>query len=814
VNLLQKRDCRGIPDGYPQVMKRRSGFPRINFLILLLSLGCFVILSFYRTVGAQEKTVLKDVKIAGNLRVEEDGIRLHVKARRGEVFDRSLVEQDVKAIYRMGFFEDVQAEISPDGVLTYMVKEKPYVREIKIQGNAQLARDKIETALGVTPRTILDRGRVGEGVDKVRKLYNEQGYVNAKVDYALSVESNNQAVLVVDIVEGTRLLIKKVSFEGNQTFSDGELRGLMATKEEWLFSFITNRGVLDRDILTNDVAILSNHYYDHGYIDHKIDEPIILRDRDGLEVVIRIDEGQQYRVGKVEIGGELIQDGKQMLKQIKLTSGQIFRGSRLRDDISMISDMYSNKGFAFVQVEPVTQINAPEKKVDVALMITKGPPVYFNRILIAGNTKTRDKVVRRELEATEQELFSGSKITQSRNALQRTGYFEDVQFTTKKTDQPDTVDLLVDVKEGPTGTFSIGAGYSGGDGFLFNASIAERNLFGRGQTANGTFSLGSKRQDFILSYNEPYLYDTKLALGVDAFNTERDFTDFKERKIGMALNTSYPFKNVSLPFFGIRRSDVSKGSDELTRDAPLTMWDYMRGSMSYELTREKISDVDADAPVSIQDEKGTSLTSAVTPGITYDSRDHFFNPSEGTKSGFAVKFAGLGGDNRFIKSDISARWYYPLLKDPSWGGSYVFSVGGTLGYGIGFDQPSSSKYELPLFERYFPGGINSVRGFQDRSLGPKEDGDVVGGDKQAIVNFEIHFPIAEQYGLRGLAFLDIGQAFKESESISFNAFRRSVGVGARWMSPFGPLRVELGFPLNKQSGDETSVLGFSVGAQP
>jgi outer membrane protein insertion porin family len=807
--LLQKSG-----PGYPRVMKPRLRFRRTHFFIFPLALGCFIFLSFCRTATAQEKTVLKEVKIAGNLRVEEDGIRLHVKARRGEAFDQSLVEQDVKSIYRMGFFEDVQAEISPDGVLTYTVKEKPYVREIKIQGNAQLARDKIETALGVTPRTILDRGRVAEGVDKVRKLYNEQGYVNAKVDYALSVESSNQAVLVVDIVEGTRLLIKKVSFEGNQSFSEGELKGLMATKEEWLFSFITNRGVLDRDILTNDMAILSNHYYDHGYIDHKLDEPIILRDRDGLEVVIRVDEGQQYRVGKVEIGGELILDGKQMLKQVKLTSGQIFRGSRLRDDISTITDMYSNKGFAFVQVEPVTNVNAPEKKVDVALLITKGPPVYFNRILIAGNTKTRDKVVRRELEATEQELFSGIKITQSRNALQRTGYFEDVQFTTKKTDQPDTVDLLVDVKEGPTGTFSIGAGYSGGDGFLFNSSIAERNLFGRGQTANGTFSLGSKRQDFILSYNEPYLNDTKLALGVDAFNTEKEFTDFKERKIGMAVTSSYPLKNVSLPFFGIRRNDASRGSDELTRDAPLTMWDYIRGSMSYELTRDKISDVDADAPVSIQDAVGTSLTSAMTPGIIYDSRDHFFNPSEGTKSAFAVKFAGLGGDNRFIKSDISARWYYPLFKDPSWGGSYVVSVGGALGYGLGFDQPSSSKYELPLFERYFPGGINSVRGFQDRSLGPKEDGDVVGGDKQAIVNFELHFPIAEQYGLRGLAFLDIGQAFKESESISFSAFRRSVGIGARWMSPFGPLRVELGFPLNKQSGDETSVLGFSVGAQP
>ncbi|MGB7951521.1 MAG: POTRA domain-containing protein, partial [Candidatus Binatia bacterium] len=354
-------------------MKTRSGLRRILSLVYIPTLFVFVLMAFCRPGSAQEKTILKEVKIAGNLRVEEDGIRLHVKNRAGDSFNQAVVEQDVKSIYRMGFFDDVQAELSPQGVLTYTVKEKPYVREIRIQGNSEISRDKIETALGVTLRTILDRGRIAEGVDKVRKLYNEQGYVNAKVDYALSVESTNQAVVVLDIIEGTRLLIKKISFEGNQNFSEGDLKGLMATREEWIFSFVTNRGVLDRDILTNDLAILSNYYYDHGYIDHKIDEPIILRDRDGLEVVIRVDEGQQYRVGKVEIGGDLIQDGPQMLKQVKLTTGQIFRGSRLREDIATLTDMYSNKGFAFVQVEPVTKVNAPAKQVDVALLITRGP---------------------------------------------------------------------------------------------------------------------------------------------------------------------------------------------------------------------------------------------------------------------------------------------------------------------------------------------------------------------------------------------------------------------------------------------------------
>jgi outer membrane protein insertion porin family len=259
----------------------------------------------------------------------------------------------------------------------------------------------------------------------------------------------------------------------------------------------------------------------------------------------------------------------------------------------------------------------------------------------------------------------------------------------------------------------------------------------------------------------------------------------------------------------------------------------MRGGVSYDLTRDKIGGIDpSSAPDSIKSEEGTSLTSAVTPGITYDSRDHFFAPTEGTKSAFSVKMAGLGGDTRFIKSDISARWHYPLLKDPNWGGAYVLALGGSLGYGIGLSQRSNGQKDLPLFERYFLGGINSIRGFTERSIGPRVPSgcvtdnttdpptktcsgtDVVGGDKAMVMNTELLFPIMEQYGIRGVAFFDIGDAFGGSQKFSFGDMRRSVGAGVRWMSPFGPLRVELGFPLHKLPHDETSVLGFSLGSQP
>src|SRR5262245_35594388 len=229
---------------------------RAIFKLAIWSLLFYVCVGLPKSVLGQEKVLLKEVKITGNLRVEDDGIRLHLKSRPGEAFDAAVVEQDVKAIFRMGFFDDVQAELSPDGVLTYAVKEKPYIREVKIQGASQVGKDKVETALGISPRTILDRTKVAEGVEKVRKLYSEQGYVNASIDQAISVEANNQAVVTLDIVEGNRLLIKKIAFEGNKAFSASELRGLINTKEEWIFSFLTSRGVLDRDMLTNDVAIL------------------------------------------------------------------------------------------------------------------------------------------------------------------------------------------------------------------------------------------------------------------------------------------------------------------------------------------------------------------------------------------------------------------------------------------------------------------------------------------------------------------------------------------------------------------------------
>jgi len=824
-------------------------YPRKATRAIRILLIISFILSVLPSLYAQEPSRVKDVKIQGNIRVEEEGIRLHIQARAGDVFDSDVVERDVKAIYRMGFFDDVQAELSNDGVLTYAIKEKPYIKEVKILGNNKVGKEKIETAFGISPRTILDRDKIGEGIEKVKKLYNEQGYVNAKIDYNLAAIENNQAVVSVDIDEGARLLVKRITFQGNRAFSESELKGLMGTKEESILSFVTKRGVLDHDALSNDVAIRSSHYYDHRYINHKISEPVIVRGKDGIDIVVRVDEGEQFRVGKVEIGGDMVDDPKLLLKKMQLTQGQIFRGSRLREDISNLSDLYADKGFAFAQVEPVTNINPKEKNVDIALMITKGPPVYFNRVLVQGNNKTRDKVVRRAIIPAEQELYSANKVKQSKNALQRTGYFEDVQVSTKKTDQPDAIDLLVDVKEGPTGSFSLGAGYSSGDSFVFNAGIQEKNLFGRGQSLNLNANVGSRRQDFNTSFNEPYFLDTPLGVGFNAFNTQRTYTDFSVRKLGFDVSGNYPLNRLDIPWLGLQ-SRFNEPSVNLLNDQPLSFMDYMHGGLSYELLRSQLGNFDTGGQVldggqaiinnklvtpkdPFADDKKPLLNSSIGPSLTYDSRDQFFHTTEGTNTAFNFKVAGLGGDSRYIKTDLAGKYYYPLLKDANWG-NWILDVGGTFGYGLGF---TGAAHDLPLFDRYFAGGISTVRGYTDRTLSPKEqrvvckkvkngpdltpntdgcalgfnpkaDDVLIGGSRQAVGNVDLTFPVMEQYGLRGVAFFDMGNAF---DTFRFSELRRSVGAGGRWLSPFGPLRVEFGFPLNKQKGDDTSVIGFALG---
>jgi len=756
------------------------------------------------TATAQEGVKLDRVVITGNQRVEEEAIRVQVRSQSGTRLDEQTVDSDIRAIYRIGFFDDVEASVDEENgnwVLTYHVSERPLIREVHIEGNHKINREELDGAFKVRPNTIFEPDKVRRGIDEAKKLYEKKGYLDAAITYETKPVAENETILTYRIEENKLVRISSLVFEGNRAFSARQLRGAMQTKEEWLFSFVTGAGNLDNEVLKTDIERLTAFYYDHGYIDVKIDEPVVERQESGLHVTIKIDEGGQYKVGTVDIGGDLLPDMAAARKRLGLAPGDVFRTSKLRDDITALTEVYGDQGFAFVNVTPDTAVNPATKTVDVTYKVSKGPAVTIDKIEITGNTKTRDKIIRRELELEEQQGFSGSKLRRSQERLRRLGFFEDVNITTRKAESEDRLDLLVDVKEASTGAFSAGAGISSGESFLFNVRLSEINLFGRGQRLVLNADIGSIRRNFSLDFTEPYLFDTQLTAGFTLFNWQLIFDEFTRGGTGASARILYPF--------------TALGWNSL---AGFSLVDTRMG-LEYRIEDAEISDVSTGAATVIRTEQGSSLTSSLTPRLFRDTRNHPFDPTAGSLQDLSFEFAGIGGQSKFIKAEARVRSYFPFYRSPTWG-TFVLSLGGNLGYGLGYGD----QRELPLFERYFPGGINSVRGFRILSLGPRnvvlgptgeiDSRESIGGSQQLIFNNEIIFPIVESLGLKGVVFFDAGNAFSAAQGIDLNEMRMATGGGLRWLSPIGPLRIEIGFPLNPQVGDDRQAVMFSFGGPP
>jgi outer membrane protein insertion porin family len=765
------------------------------------------------------------VTISGNQRVEDEAIRVRLTAQAGQTFSAKVVDTDVRALFKMGFFDDVTAtfdQVNGQWVLNYHVQERPFVRAVRIEGNNKIETEELEGMLRIRPNTILDPEKARQGIAEARSAYEKKGYLDATVRYEARPVGENEVDVTFVVDERDPIRIREITFEGNREFDDGQLERVMTTKEEWILSFFTGAGNLDREVLKTDTERITAFYYENGFIDVRVDEPRIEREEDGLVVTIKVDEGEQYKFGQVTMSGETLPDlDAEEGLDFSAAQGEIFKPSLLRDDINAITAAYGDRGYAFVNVTPETDIDQANKVVNVRFAVTRGPEVYIDRIEISGNTKTRDKVIRRELELQEQQRFSGTKLRRSQDRLRRLGFFEDVNITTRKADAEDRLDVIVDVREGNTGAFSAGAGISSGEAFLFNVRLSESNLFGRGQALVLNADFGSVRRNISLSFTEPYFLDTQLTVGLDAFNWQLEFDQFTRGGTGGGIRTLYPF-----PALGL----------EVVRLGPLGQISLLdtRLGVEYRIEDAEISDVSRGAASVIRAEAGRFLTSSVIPRVFRDTRNNLLDPTSGSFQDVSIEIAGLGGDSQFINAIARARWYVPLIQIKPLGGPLVLGTGFNLGYGYGYGDES----ELPLFERYFPGGINSLRGFEVRSLGPRVDvfeqsagkefncpdganrcsrlfrRDVIGGSQQLIFNNELIFPIVPALGVKGVVFCDAGNAFLASEGIRFEDMRVSVGGGIRWLSPIGPLRIEVGFPLNAQNGDEVQRVQFSFGGPP
>jgi outer membrane protein insertion porin family len=720
-----------------------------------------------------EKVV--SVEITGNKRIESDAIKRVIKTKPGDIYLPKSLSEDLKAVYAMGYFDDIriEAENTPEGKkIIFKVKEKPTIRVIRIKGNHVFKEDKIKENLTIKTGSILNTFKIRSNIARIEDLYKEKNYHNVKVTYKIHHLEHNQADLEFNIDEGEKVLIKSIKFEGNNAYSDKELKKIMKTSEKGFFSWITSSGDLKKEDLDQDITKLSSFYYNHGYIQARVGEPHIEYKGNWIYITIKIDEGPRFKVGKVNIQGDLVLPKAELIRQLKITKETYYNREIVRNDVLSLTDLYSDEGYAYADISPTIDKDFKHLKVNITYVIHKGKQVYFEKIIIAGNTKTRDKVIRRELQVYEQELYSGKKLKRSIRNLYRLDYFEDIKVNTAKGSADDQMILKIDVTEKPTGTLTFGAGYSSEEAVFGTVSVSQRNLFGRGQTLELQSQLGGRSTLYKLSFTEPWLFDIPLAATTDLYDWATQYDTYDRKSIGGGFKLSYP------------------------------VYDYLRASLQYNYDDANITNVTESAAKSVKDLAGVNITSSVTTGLTYDSRNRLFNPSEGSKHSIMVKYAGLGGNVGFTKIVAETGWYKPFRWDTI----------GFLHAKAGYVARNSGGI-LPDYERFYLGGINSVRGYGWQGIHAlDEDGNTIGGDKFVQFNAEYIFPLIKKQGVVGLVFFDAGNVYNEGESFDLTTLKDSIGFGFRWFSPMGPIRLEYGYRLsNVEDQSSGGRFEFSMG---
>lgn len=763
--------------------------------------------------GPQAGARVREIRIEGNKKAEADAIRARIKTRVGEPIDPRRVAADIKDIYELGLFRDVVVTAEPvsGGIaLLYRVVEKPSIWSITFEGNDKVTNKDLEGVLDVKPFQILDKAAIARSVERIKALYAEKGYYLAEVTDRIREIKGNRVILTFRIEENRKVQVKRIHFLGNKFAKDADLRSVMQTRQGDFLSWLTQAGTYRTDVFAGDVELLSSYYLDHGFINVQIEPPkvALTRDKRSIVITINIVEGEQYRVSSVDLKGDLPGEGlkfpppdeieKAKLDQVQaqrgelldtlvVKAGDVFSRSKIGQDIVRLTERYSNDGYAFANIYPLTEVDEPNRTIAIVFDVQKGQKVYIERINVRGNTITRDKTVRRELELNEGDLFSGEKLKRSRENILRLGYFEDVAFTTPRGSADDLLVLNIEVKEKPTGIFSVGAGFSSAENFVFTAQVQKDNFLGYGYSMAASADVSGLRQRFALHFLNPFFLDTEWIAGMQLYNQQYIYRSFTR---------------------------IDRGG-ETTFGHYLDRRREARLSAAYKLEDTNIGDVNS----ALRPIFGTpGLTSSVTLTASWDRRDNRLFPTKGFFASASSEYAGgnLGGDLDYIRFSGNARGFYPIGPEffrP------VLRANATIG-----QIYSTDGEPVPVFERFFAGGINSVRGYVLNSLGPTVrvlgSGDPqapdqrlpVGGNQLALVNLEIEFPIIKPAQIRGVIFYDAGNAFTAEEQITWNALRKSYGFGIRWFSPIGPLRFEWGFPIDRQPGEQPRQFEFTIGS--
>ena len=723
-------------------------------------------------VGAEQRIVRIEFK--GNRRIEGPAINQVIKSTVGSVFSNADLAQDIKSIYKMGYFTDVSAQAIdvPEGkVITFTLQEQAIISSIKVSGNKKVSKDDIEAVIGSKAKQILNREKIKADAGKIKDLYDTKGYYNAEVMDVVEKEGDKDARIIYNIIENERLYIVQIDFTGNEAYTAKDLRKLMSTRSKGLFSFINDSGLLKKEQLNQDIGKINAFYLNNGFIYAQVGEPEIIHDKKGIYVKISITEGKRFQIGKVSIEGDEIKLSRtELLAKLMINKKRYYDREAVMKDMELLQQACSDEGYAYADVLPRTVPQDKEQTVDVIYQVTKGNQVYFNRISIIGNTKTRDKVIRRLLAVVEGDLYSKSNLKKSYMAINRLRYFEEVDFQTEKGIDPNLTNVNIRVREKPTGMFSIGAGYSALDNAIFTAQIAQQNLFGRGQSLSLRANIGGRSTNYELSFIEPWLFDMPLWTKTDVWKMYRIYDSYRMDSQGAGFTFGYP------------------------------IWERVSWYAGYKLSRDNVGQISDSASSYIKRQEGELTTSSLTVSLARDTTDDIMFPSMGSKNSVSTEYTGgfLQGSAAFVKYNLSSAWFYSLPLDT------VFGIRGRAGY----LQAREGK-ELPVYQRFYLGGINSLRGL--RAVGPTDPltGDVIGGLTMMNFNVEFIFPLLKDAGMKGVFFYDTGNSWGSGYNIY--DMRKTAGVGVRWYSPVGPLRLEWGYVLDPKKGEPASRFEFTMG---
>ena len=751
------------------------------FALFLLFINFFE--GVYEKFGSAyaSQTNILEVIVQGAKRIDPETIISFGQFELGEQLDDVKLNEIIKNLFNTGLFADVQLSVQ-DGLLTVVVEENPLINRVIFEGNDRIDAEDLEKELQLKPRRVLTRTKVQQDTQRLMDIYRLTGRFGVKVEPQLVMLEQNRVDLIFEIDEGKLSKIKKISFIGNEKFSDSKLRDVIQSKEDAFYRFLTSDDTYDPDRLDFDGELLRRFYSNNGFIDFQVVSTVaeFSTGDESFAVTFTLDEGKRYKLGKIILESAVEDINIENLHHLyKELEGRWYNASLVNKAVDRLVGQLGVDGFAFVDIKRKIKRKANNKAVDLALYIAKTPRVYVERINIEGNSRTLDSVIRREFDLIEGDAFNISKLRRARRSIRNLGFFSKAKVDSLAGSAKDKTIIRVSVEEKSTGEISLGAGFSSQDGPLANIGIRERNLLGKGQDLTFNFKGSAARQEFKISFTEPYFLDRDVSAGFDLVQSTTDRqteSSFDERKAGGGLRLGY-----------------SLGPD-------------LRQRLKYSFERTQIRNVDDQASIFIKEQEGNNTVSQVSHTTSYDQLDNRRQPSKGYAVSLTNDLAGFGGDARHLRSKLRAGYFVPVLEDQ------VLSFRLETGYikGIGED--------VEIGERFFLGG-RKIRGFAPSGIGPRdlETKDVLGGNQYYTGSVELRFPIGlpNELGLKASVFSDVGSLSgldqNSSQIDDSSGLRASVGMGLSWATGIGLMRLDFASAMLKEELDETEFISFSFG---